>query len=206
MNSYLPVMARPGWKCREAAYVSRENNALRLFLDHKTVNRVLPMVLASNRVVEENVDATVALIRICPPDCDAATIAAPQLRRLNNNFDTIVSHVRHRDGEVVLFLADAVKVMFRDSDNTRRALAACLAIRQDLAAEARAHSPDAPCPHGVSIGMGCGPVTCGGVGSPSNRHMAYTPMGPVGARGPRPGRDGRSLFYRRQLGSARSTR
>ena len=184
----------------EAMRTSRENDALRTFLDDKTVRRVLPMLLTSQHLAAEEVTATVAFIRVRRalsadghargssgddrPVAAGETAAgeiAGEIDRRNAHFDGVVSDVLRFDGEVIKFHGDTAQVIFRDGDHARRAVAACLAIcdryrcGSQPAGEVASHDDD----HAVSIGLCCSDVLCSGVGSRRYRRLDYAIFGPA---------------------------
>jgi class 3 adenylate cyclase/FixJ family two-component response regulator/tRNA A-37 threonylcarbamoyl transferase component Bud32 len=168
---------------------SEENNLLRMFVNAGILDRLLPLVgvpgpgisgtgAAAEVSPNESIEATVAFI-----DVHGFTMLARHetadlaLRTLNANFEIIVPEITSRGGVVDKFVGDAVMAVFRDDGHLERALDACVAAREALAAMATRTGARSPYAHGVSIGVDSGAMICGSIGSRVVSRLDYTVLG-----------------------------
>src|SRR6202012_2934379 len=108
------------------------------FFGQGIVDRLLPMIRATDHAGVESYEATLVSVRVCDFAKNAGRVADDvALRRLNANFEVIVPEITARGGEVAAFHDDALLGVFRGDDAALRALRACDAIveRMNVAAE-----------------------------------------------------------------------
>lgn len=101
------------------------------------------------------------------------------VRLLNRYFSRMVDVVFRHDGTLDKFVGDALIVVFNDPfsqpDAEKRALACAAGMQAEIAAFNRAQEAAGGRTLGVGIGVHCGPVVAGNIGSESR--MDYTVMG-----------------------------
>jgi serine/threonine protein kinase/class 3 adenylate cyclase len=163
---------------------SDENRLLRMFVNADVLERLLPAVLgapgAAVRNANETIDATVAFLDIHDfTRLVRSETADHALRTLNANFEIIVPEITARGGVVHKFVGDGVMALFRDEGHLERGLDACLAARRALAGMAEHAGLQSPYAHGIAIGLACGPMICGSVGSRIVSRLDYTVLGDV---------------------------
>lgn len=104
---------------------------------------------------------------------------AELVKLLNAYFGRMVEVVFRHDGTLDKFVGDALIVVFNDPleqpDCERRALACAAEMQRELAAFNREQAASGDRMLGVGIGVHCGPVVAGNVGSATR--MDYTVMG-----------------------------
>ncbi len=101
------------------------------------------------------------------------------VRLLNLYFSRMVDVVFRHDGTLDKFVGDALIVVFNDPfeqpDPEKRALACAVEMQAEIAAFNREQEAGGKRTLGVGIGVHCGPVVAGNIGSASR--MDYTVMG-----------------------------
>jgi len=162
---------------RETMQAIKENNILRMYVDETVLNFMGSREFESSLMQNETIDATVAFIDICsfttisenePPD--------KVVRLLNNYFDVMVKEIIAQSGFIDKFIGDAVMAVFRGDYHLDRAIDACLAVRQKIAAlpEVLGNINFKP---KVSIGINSGEMISGNIGSANLRRLDYTVIG-----------------------------
>ena len=130
-------------------------------------------------MVNETVDASVVFIDIC--GFTAITESAPAntvVPMLNKYFDVMVKEILAQKGHVDKFIGDAVMAVFRGNFHLDRAIDACLAVREQIEALPK-ESGDVTFHPLVSIGINCGELISGNIGSGNLRRLDYTVVGDV---------------------------
>ncbi|WP_232293318.1 protein kinase domain-containing protein [Stigmatella aurantiaca] len=159
---------------------TEENDLLRMFVHGGVVERVLSAVRTPLGVAGERVDATVVFVDVknfLPVTRSELPDAA--IRRLNANFEVIVSELVSSGGVVDKFVGDAVMAVFRGQGHLGRAAEACLQTRQrlsDLAFRSGEHSAYT---HGVSMGLASGELLSGSIGAKTMGRLDATVLGDV---------------------------
>ncbi len=168
---------------RETFRSAQENKILRMFFGQGIVDRLLPMIRATDHAGVESYEATLVSVGVC----DFARIGGRvsddvALRRLNANFEVIAPEVTARAGEIALFQDDALLAVFRGDDAALRALRACDAVLERIRDAGERFGPESSYAAGVTIGADTGTVVCGGVGSSALGRLDYQLMGEVRKR------------------------
>ena len=167
-------------EARRTAEAAEENKLLRMFVSSAVLERLPARRAAGDITASETVDASIVFIDICGFDGLVAT-GAPEavMRQLNANFEIIVPEVAARGGGIDKFLGDAVMATFRGENHAERALDACLAVRAQLARMAERVGEGSPYAHGVTMGIDCGRVALGSLGSRALSRLDLTMIGPA---------------------------
>jgi adenylate cyclase len=162
---------------RETLKAIRENNILKMYVDEKVLNFMGSREFESTLMVNESVEASIVFIDICsftsisenePPD----TV----VKLLNNYFDIMVKEIIGQEGYIDKFIGDAIMAVFRGNYHLDRAIDACLAVRSKIG-NLPALPGDIKFIPKVSIGINCGEVISGNIGSESLRRLDYTVIG-----------------------------
>ncbi len=165
---------------RDTFRSAQENKILRMFFGRGVVDRLLPMIRATDHAGAESYVATFVSVRVC----DFARVAGHvsddvALRRLNADFEVIVPELTAHGGEVDAFQDDALLAVFRGEGAAARALSACDAAIERVRVAAERSGPESSYAAGVAIGANSGVVVCGGVGSSALGRLDYTHIGDV---------------------------
>jgi class 3 adenylate cyclase/FixJ family two-component response regulator len=164
---------------KETLQAIKENNILRMYVDENVLKFMGSRAFEDSLMVNETVDATVVFIDIC--GFTAITETAPPdtvVRMLNKYFDVMVKEIIAQNGHVDKFIGDAVMAVFRGNFHLDRAIDACLSLKaqiEDLPKE----GGDVVFMPKVSIGINCGELISGNIGSGNLRRLDYTVVGDV---------------------------
>ncbi|MBU2650815.1 MAG: response regulator [Bacteroidetes bacterium] len=157
----------------------KENDILKMYVDENVLNFMNTNEFETSILSNETVEASVVFIDICgftsisenePPD----TV----VKLLNNYFDIMVKEIINQKGYIDKFIGDAIMAVFRGDHHLDRAIEASLAVRNEIAkqpviAEQVKFKPN------VSIGINCGELISGNIGSESLKRLDYTVIGDV---------------------------
>ncbi|MGQ0740401.1 MAG: adenylate/guanylate cyclase domain-containing protein [Bacteroidota bacterium] len=162
---------------RETMKAIKENNILKMYVDETVLNFMGGREFESSLMQNETVEATVAFIDIC----SFTTISeneAPDtvVKLLNKYFDVMVKEIIAQGGYVDKFIGDAIMAVFRGDYHLDRAVDACLAVRKRIA-ELPNESGNIFFAPQVSIGINCGEMISGNIGSANLRRLDYTVIG-----------------------------
>ena len=161
---------------RETMAAIKENNILKMYVDETVLNFMGGREFESSLMQNETVDATVAFIDIC----SFTSISEKEkpdivVNLLNKYFDVMVKEIIAQNGLVDKFIGDCVMAVFKGEYHLDRAIDAALAVRkkiEQLPAESTiAFSPK------VSIGINCGEMITGNIGSANLRRLDFTVIG-----------------------------
>jgi class 3 adenylate cyclase len=162
---------------RETVEAIRENNILKMYVDKNVLNFMNSREFESSLLLSENIEGTVAFIDIC--NFTAITEKEPAdvvVKLLNRYFDVMVKEIIAQDGYIDKFMGDAIMAIFRGKFHLDRAIDACLAVRKQIEklpqlAEGLSFLPK------LSIGINCGEMISGNIGSANLRRLDYTVIG-----------------------------
>ena len=161
---------------RETMAAIKENNILKMYVDETVLNFMGGREFESSLMQNETVEATVAFIDIC----SFTSISEKEkpdivVNLLNKYFDVMVKEIIAQNGLVDKFIGDCVMAVFKGEYHLDRAIDAALAVRkkiEQLPAESTiAFSPK------VSIGINCGEMITGNIGSANLRRLDFTVIG-----------------------------
>ena len=164
---------------RDTLKAIKENNILKMYVDETVLNFMDTREFESSLMANETLEASVVFIDICgftaisenePPD----TV----VKLLNSYFDVMVKEILDHKGFIDKFIGDAIMAVFRGEHHLDRAVEACLAVRDQIdkhpaISEHVTYKPN------VSIGINCGEIVSGNIGSESLRRLDYTVIGDV---------------------------
>ncbi len=159
---------------KETMKAIKENNILRMYVDETVLNFMGGREFEKSLLENETVEASVAFIDIC-----GFTAISEQeqpdkvVKLLNNYFDVIVKEIIVQKGLVDKFIGDCVMAVFKGDYHLDRAIDAALSIRNKIAAMPAAgdFSPK------VTIGINCGEMISGNIGSATLKRLDYTVIG-----------------------------
>lgn len=159
---------------RETLKAIKENNILKMYVDASVLNFMGTREYESSLTANENVDATVVFIDICSfTAISEKETADVVVKMLNRYFDLITKEVIAQNGIIDKFIGDCVMAVFKGEYHLDRAVEACLAIRNSINSQPAEHdfSPN------VSIGVNCGEMISGNIGSATLKRLDYTVIG-----------------------------
>ncbi len=156
----------------------KENNILRMYVDETVLNFMNKQEFESSLMANESVDATIVFIDICGFTAITENEPADKVvNLLNKYFDLMVKEIIAQGGYIDKFIGDAIMAVFKGDYHIDRAVEASLAVRKEidgLSTELNnQYSPK------VSIGINCGEVISGNIGSASLKRLDYTVIGDV---------------------------
>ncbi|MEO7121432.1 MAG: adenylate/guanylate cyclase domain-containing protein [Ginsengibacter sp.] len=157
----------------------KENNILKMYVDKTVLNFMNGREFETQLMANETVQASVAFIDIS--GFTAITEKEPAdavVKLLNKYFDIMVKEIIAQDGYVDKFIGDAVLAVFKGEFNLDRAIDASLAVRKHID-DAEAPGEIATFHPNVSVGIDCGEMICGNIGSAKLRRLDYTVIGDV---------------------------
>ena len=163
---------------RDTMQALKENSILKMYVDETVLNFMGGREFESTLMKNETIEGTVVFIDICR----FTTISENQspdtvVRLLNNYFDVMVKEIIAQDGLIDKFMGDAVMALFRDDYHLDRAIDTCLAVREKIhelpEMEGISYKPE------VSIGINCGEMISGNIGSEELRRLDFTVIGDV---------------------------
>lgn len=164
---------------KETLHAIKENNILRMYVDETVLNFMNKQEFEKSLMVNETVEATVAFIDIC--SFTAITETEPPdvvVNLLNKYFDVMVKEIIAQNGYVDKFIGDATMAVFRGDFNLDRAIDACLAVRTEISKLPKEGENNFFLPQ-VAIGINCGEMISGNIGSANLRRLDYTVIGDV---------------------------
>jgi class 3 adenylate cyclase len=125
----------------------------------------------------ETIEATVVFIDICSfTSMMEKEPANKVVTLLNKYFDVMVKEIIAQGGHVDKFIGDAVMAVFRDEYHLDRAIESSLAVRAQIEALPAEEDGSGFLPK-VSIGINCGEMICGNIGSGNLKRLDYTVIG-----------------------------
>jgi adenylate cyclase len=162
---------------RETLAAIKENNILKMYVDETVLNFMGGKEYESSVNTTEMITASVLFVDIC----SFTTISeneSPEMvvKLLNNYFDTMVKVIIAHGGYVDKFIGDAVMAVFRGDYHLDRALDASLELRSKIE-QLPALSEQFSFKPNVSIGINCGEMISGNIGSVSLKRLDYTVIG-----------------------------
>ncbi|MDZ7743398.1 MAG: adenylate/guanylate cyclase domain-containing protein [Bacteroidota bacterium] len=157
----------------------KENNILKMYVDETVLNFMDSKAFESSIMASETTEATVVFVDICgftaisesePPDL--------VVKLLNSYFDVMVKEIIDQGGFVDKFIGDAIMAVFRGDYHLDRAIDASLALRAKInelppVIDQVTYKPS------VSIGINCGELISGNIGSANLKRLDYTVIGDV---------------------------
>ncbi|MBC7873524.1 MAG: response regulator [Ferruginibacter sp.] len=162
---------------RETMKAIKENNILKMYVDETVLNFMGSREFESSLIANETVEATVAFIDICSFTSISENESPDTVvRLLNSYFDVIVKEIIAQGGYIDKFIGDAIMAVFRGEYHLDRAIDACLAVRREIEKLPSLHEHVSFSPK-VSIGLNCGEMISGNIGSANLRRLDYTVIG-----------------------------
>ena len=160
---------------KETLQAIKENNILRMYVDETVLKFMGSREFETSLMENETLEATVMFIDICSFTSISETASANDVvKLLNNYFDVMVKEIIAQGGYVDKFIGDAVMAVFRGEYHLDRAIDAALSVRSKVAQLPQVSENFSP---KVSIGVHCGEMICGNIGSASLRRLDYTVIG-----------------------------
>ncbi len=164
---------------RETLKAIKENNILKMYVDETVLNFMDTQEFESSMMSNETVQVTIVFIDICSFTSISENESPDTVvKLLNSYFDVMVKEILAQGGFIDKFIGDAIMAVFRGDYHLDRAIESCLAVRKEIdklpsISEHVTYKPN------VSIGINCGEVVSGNIGSASLRRLDYTVIGDV---------------------------
>lgn len=159
---------------RDTLKAIKENNILKMYVDENVLNFMGTREYEDSLTDNETIEGSVAFIDICG-FTSISEKQAPDtvVEMLNRYFDLMVKEIIAQDGILDKFIGDCVLAVFKGAFHPDRAIDACLAIKDQLEKLPLEHdfSPT------VSIGINCGEMISGNIGSATLRRLDFTVIG-----------------------------
>ena len=145
-----------------------------MYVDENVLNIMETKEYEASLTANETIEASIAFIDICSFTAISEKMEPDTVvKLLNKYFDVMVKEIIAQNGLVDKFIGDCIMAVFKDQYHLDRAIDACLAIRDKIAA--------APGLNGflprVSIGINSGEMISGNIGSAALRRLDYTVIG-----------------------------
>lgn len=154
----------------------KENNILKLYVDETVINFMSGHEYETSLMLSENIEATVVFIDICGfTSISENEVPDKVVNMLNSYFDVIVKEIIAQGGYVDKFIGDAIMAVFRGDYHIDRAIDACLSVRTHV--NNIPESSDMSYKPKVAVGLNCGEMISGNIGSASLRRLDYTVIG-----------------------------
>lgn len=167
-------------KLKETVQAIKENNILRMYVDATVLNFMNHQEFETALMANETVEASVAFVDIC--SFTAISEKAPAdvvVKLLNQYFEVIVKEIIAHGGYIDKFIGDAVMAVFRGNYHLDNAIEASLAVRAQIEKLPPAAQHGLDFLPRVSVGICCGEMVSGNIGSASLRRLDYTVIGDV---------------------------
>jgi class 3 adenylate cyclase/FixJ family two-component response regulator len=155
----------------------KENNILKMYVDNSVLNFMDTREFESSLLKNETIEATVVFIDICNfTSISESEPADKVVKLLNRYFDVMVKEILAQDGYIDKFMGDAVMAIFRGGYHLDRAIEACLSLQKQIKNlptqdDLLLFSPQ------LAIGINCGEMISGNIGSANLRRLDYTVIG-----------------------------
>ncbi len=164
---------------QETLQAIKENNILRMYVDENVLKFMGSRAFEDSLVANEILEASVVFIDIC--GFTAITESEPAdtvVKMLNTYFDVMVAEILAQKGHVDKFIGDAIMAVFRGKFHLDRAIDAALAIKKIIESIPAENDKLVFTPK-VAIGINCGELISGNIGSAGLRRLDYTVVGDV---------------------------
>jgi adenylate cyclase len=162
---------------RETLKAIRENSILKMYVDENVLNFMGSREFESSLMANESVEASIVFIDICSFTSISENESPDTVvKLLNSYFEVMVKEIIAQGGYIDKFIGDAVMAVFRGDYHLDRAIDACLAIRTKINSSPLLPENVSFTPQ-VSIGINCGEMISGNIGSASLRRLDYTVIG-----------------------------
>lgn len=152
----------------------KENNILKMYVDKNVLSFMETREYESSFTANETIEATVVFIDICGfTSISEKETPDTVVTLLNNYFDVMVKEIINQNGIVDKFMGDCVMAVFKGDFHLDRAIDASLAIRNNInnLPKNKGFAPQ------VSIGINCGEMISGNIGSASLKRLDFTVIG-----------------------------
>lgn len=157
----------------------KENNILKMYVDETVLNFMGSREFESSLMQNETVEATVVFVDICSFTAISENESPDTVvKLLNSYFDVMVKEIIAQGGYIDKFIGDAVMAVFRGPFHLDRAIDASLTVRAEIA-KLPSSSENVSFRPNVSIGINCGEMISGNIGSANLRRLDYTVIGDV---------------------------
>lgn len=159
---------------RETVKAIRENNILKMYVDEHVLQFMASREFEQDVTASEYIHASVAFIDICSFTTFTESATPDKVvRLLNTYFDVMVKEIIDQNGQVDKFIGDCVMAVFKSENHLQEAILACQSIRKKIISL----PADLDFTPNVSIGINCGEMISGNLGSATLRRLDFTVIG-----------------------------
>ena len=150
-----------------------------MYVDETVLNFMDTRQFESSIMASETVQASVAFIDICGFTSISENESPDNVvKLLNSYFDVMVKEIIAQGGFIDKFIGDAIMAVFKGEFHLDRCIETCLNVRNKIA-ELPPVTQNVMYKPNVSIGVNCGEMVSGNIGSVSLRRLDYTVIGDV---------------------------
>ena len=152
----------------------KENNILKMYVDKNVLSFMETREYESSFTANETIEATVVFVDICGfTSISEKETPDTVVTLLNDYFDVMVKEIINQNGIVDKFMGDCVMAVFKGDYHLDRAIDASIAIRNNINKLPKNNdfSPQ------VSIGINCGEMISGNIGSGTLKRLDFTVIG-----------------------------
>ena len=154
----------------------KENNILKMYVDENVLKFMGSREYEASIMANEIVEATVVFIDICSfTSISEKELPDTVIDLLNRYFDLMVKEIIIQNGLIDKFIGDCIMAVFKGPYHLDRAIEACLSIKNKIA-ELPGSLDFLP---KVAIGINCGEMISGNIGSATLRRLDYTVIGDI---------------------------
>jgi adenylate cyclase len=161
---------------KETIQALKENNILKMYVDQNVLNFMSSKVFENSLLANEVLNATVVFIDICSfTSISERETPNNVVKMLNKYFDIIAKEIIAQGGIIDKFIGDCVMAVFKGEYHSDRAVEACIELRDKIEKleEESNFKPQ------VSVGINCGEMISGNIGSETLRRLDFTVIGDV---------------------------
>ncbi|MBL7871659.1 MAG: response regulator [Cyclobacteriaceae bacterium] len=178
LNLTIEKTIRHVAQVQETLNAIKENNILKMYVDHSVLNFLGKKEYEAALMVSETVEATVAFIDICGfTKISEKESPTAVVSMLNDYFDLMVKEIIAQNGIIDKFMGDCLMTVFKGQYHLDRAIEACLNIRNKI--KALGVGKDQAFVPNVAIGINSGEMVSGNIGSVTLKRLDYTVIGDV---------------------------
>ena len=163
---------------KETLRAVKENDILRMYVDTSVLQFMTRTEFETSLTASENIEATVLFMDLCGfTSISEKEPADVVVRLINKYFDIMVKEIIAQGGYVDKFMGDAVMAVFRGEYHMDRAVEAALLVRNQINGLKEELTSQGEYTPKVSIGINCGEMVSGNIGSAALKRLDYTVIG-----------------------------
>lgn len=163
---------------KETLRAVKENDILRMYVDTSVLQFMTRTEFETSLTASENIEASVLFMDLCGfTSISEKEPADVVVKLINKYFDIMVKEIIAQGGYVDKFMGDAVMAVFRGEYHMDRAVEAALLVRNQINGLKEELTSQGEYTPKVSIGINCGEMVSGNIGSAALKRLDYTVIG-----------------------------